>query len=138
MAREQLVKQHAEGVNIAARIQIHSGQPRLFGTHVGRCADELPHCCKKRFIRQTLLGRFGDAEIDHFGHGHPVLHGHQYVRGFEVAMDDALLVGVLDGATDLHKQTNEPLYVRGQVELVAVVGDFDSLSPVPSQKYGPS
>ena len=36
-----------------------------------------------------------------FGDGLAVVFGHQHVRGFEVAVDDAFLMGVLDGLADV-------------------------------------
>jgi hypothetical protein len=35
------------------------------------------------------------------GTGHAVVEGDEDVRGLDVAVDDALLVGVLDGLADL-------------------------------------
>ena len=59
---------------------------------------------KERLIGQSSLGRFGDAEVNDFGHRHAVVQGDEDVRGFDVAMDDALLVSVLDGVADLDEQ----------------------------------
>ena len=42
------------------------------------------------------LDRLGDAEVDDLRDRHVVLERHQDVGGLEVAMDDALLVRVLD------------------------------------------
>ena len=48
--------------------------------------------------------RLGDAEVDHLRHRPAVLHGDQDVRRLDVAVDDALLVGVLDRLADLDEQ----------------------------------
>ena len=66
---------------------------------------------------------FGDAEINHLGHGHVVVLGDQNIRRFDVAMNDALLMRVLDGLANLDEQF-EPL-VGGEIVLVAVIGDLD-------------
>ena len=59
------------------------------------------------------------------GTGLVVVPGDQDVRRLEVAVDDALLVGVLDGLADGDEQL-EPLPQR-QLALVAVAGDRDAL-----------
>ena len=47
---------------------------------------------------------FGDAEVDDLGHRHAVVQGDQDVGGLDVAVDDALLMRVLDGLADLDEQ----------------------------------
>jgi hypothetical protein len=49
---------------------------------------------------------------------------HEDVRRFDVAMNDALLMRVLDGLANLDEQI-EP-FLGGEVGLVAVVGDLDA------------
>ena len=51
---------------------------------------------------------FGDAEIDHLRHRHAVVERDQDVGGLDVAMNDALLMRVLNGVADLDEQL-EPL-----------------------------
>ena len=58
------------------------------------------------------------------GTGAVVVLGDEDVRGLEVAVDDALLVGVLDGLADRREQF-EPLAER-EVFFVAVLGDGDA------------
>ena len=48
--------------------------------------------------------RLGDAEVDHLGHGLVIVLGDQDVDGLDIAMDDALLVGVLHGLADRQEQ----------------------------------
>ena len=69
------------------------------------------NCCKlreDRLVRQLLLRGLGDAEVDHLRHRHAVVQRHEDVRRLDVAVDDALLVRVLDGLADLDEQI-EPL-----------------------------
>ena len=81
---------------------------------------------KQSLIRQPLVGRrLGDAKINHLGHRHAIIVGHQDVRGFNVAMNDALLMRVLNGLGDVDEQA-EPL-LGGQIILVAVLGDLDPM-----------
>ncbi len=46
----------------------------------------------------------GQAEVDHLRHRLAVVFGDQDVRRLEVAVDDALAVGVLDGLADLNEE----------------------------------
>jgi hypothetical protein len=63
---------------------------------------------EQRLVGEAPLGGLGDAEVDHLGHGHAVVQRDEDVRRLDVAVDDALLVGVLDGVADLDEQL-EPL-----------------------------
>ena len=64
-----------------------------------------------RPIGQPRAGRLGDAEVDHLGHRLAVVEGDQDVRRLQVAVDDALLVGVLHGLADRDEEL-EPLARR--------------------------
>ena len=73
----------------------------------GSCKPACRSCLKvgeERLLGQLLVGGFGDAEVDHLRHGHAVVQCDQDVRRLDVAVDDALLVGVLDGLADLDEQ----------------------------------
>jgi hypothetical protein len=76
---------------------------------------------KERLVGQLLARRLGDAEVNHLRHGHALVQRHEHVRRLEVAVDDALGVGVLDGAADLDEQLEA--VARRQAVAVAVVGD---------------
>ena len=69
--------------------------------------------------------RLGHAEVDHLRHRPAVVQGDQDVGRLEVAVDDALLVGVLDRLADRDEQL-QPL-PRGEPVLVAVLGDRHAL-----------
>ena len=71
-----------------------------------------------------MLGRLGHAEVDDFWDRSVVLDGHQHVGRLDVAVDDALLVGVLDALTDLHKEVKP--FGSGEAMLVAVLGNADT------------
>ncbi len=124
MARQQFIEQHPQRVDVAARVNVQCAPPRLFGAHVGGGADELLEGGKNCLVRQTLAcGGFGDSEINDFGHGGAVVLRHQNVGGFEVAVDDALVVGVLNGLANRNEQLQA--LAGGKLLLVAVVGDLD-------------
>ena len=65
------------------------------------------NCCElreERLVGQPAFRRLGDAEIDHLRHRHAVVQRDEDVRGLDVAVDDALLMRVLDGLADLDEQ----------------------------------
>src|SRR5262249_2613441 len=66
-----------------------------------------------------LTGGLGNPEVDHLHDRHGVVHGDQQISGFEIAMDDALLVGMLDRPTDRHKEAEA--FTDVELALVAKV-----------------
>ena len=123
MAGEQLVEQDPQRVNVAARVDIERAHLRLLRAHVGRGAYEQFEGGEERFVGQSLIGRFRDAKVNHLGHRFAILERDQDVRRFDIAVDNALLVRVLQGMADLDEEV-EPLLGREMI-LVAVVGDLD-------------
>ena len=75
----------------------------------------VPIICAKlgeqRLLGQLLPGGLGDAEVDDLGHRPAVVQRDQDVRRLEVAVDDALLMGVLHGLADVDEQL-QPLARR--------------------------
>ena len=123
-AGQQLVEQHPQAIDVAARINVQPAHLRLLRAHVGRRAHELVQLRVNRRIRQAAFGGFGNAEINHLGHGHAVEERDEDVGRLDVPMDNPLLVGVLDGLADVDEQV-EPL-PGAEVGLIAVVGDADA------------
>ena len=101
--REQFVKQHAQRVNIAARVDVQPAHFRLLRAHVRRRADELLECREQRLVGQSPLRGLGDSEINHLRHRHAVVQRYQDVRWLDVAMDDSLLMRVLDRVANLRE-----------------------------------
>ena len=65
-------------------------------------------------------GRLRDPEINHDGLEHALrTRRHQYIGGFDVAVNHSLLMGMLDRVTNLHKES-QPLLGRERM-LVAVL-----------------
>ena len=62
-----------------------------------------------RLLGQALVDRLGDAEVDDLGHGLAVVERDQHVRRLDVAVDDPLLVGVLDRLADRDEEL-QPLF----------------------------
>ena len=67
------------------------------------------------------LHGLGQAEVDDLGDGLAVVEADEDVRGLQVAVDDALLMGVLDGLANRDEEL-EPLLDR-EADVVAVLGD---------------
>jgi hypothetical protein len=118
---QEFVEQHPEAVDVAARINVQPAHLRLLRAHVRWRANELLKLGMDRFVGQLSLGGFGDAEVDHLGHRHTIVQCDEDVRRLDVAMDNALLMGVLDGLAHLDKEI-EPL-AGGDMRLIAVVRD---------------
>ena len=78
--------------------------PGLLRRHVQRRAHELREAGEQRLLRQLLPQCLGHAEVDHLHHRRRVVHRHQHVGRLDVAVDDPLLVRVLDGVADLDEQ----------------------------------
>ena len=115
MAGQQFVEQDAQGVDITG------GSDRLASNllwaGVIRCHRTQPHrfdCLKGRFriehLSNTKVQQFGDA-----------FDGNEDVAGLEVAVDDVMLVRVLDGGANGTKEF-QPLDDR---ELVGVAVRVD-------------
>ena len=118
---QQLVKEHAQAVDIAANIHVKRVEFSLLRAHVERSADHLREPGVDGLISQLLADRLGDAEVDHLDHRDAVVRGDQDVRRLQVAVDDALAVGMLDRLADGQKQI-QPLAGR-ELLLVAVIND---------------
>ena len=71
----------------------------------------MPATVPKAVIEAVLgelqpAGRLGQPEVDYLGDGMAVVALDQDVRGLQVAVDDPLLVGVLDRRADLANSTS--------------------------------
>ncbi len=124
-AGQQLVEQHAQGVDVAARVHVQPAQGRLLRGHVQRRADHLGEVREQRLLGQRLAGRLGDAEIDHLHHRRAVVQRRQHVGRLDVAMDDAFLVGVLHCLAHGNEQL-QPL-LGGELAPITNVGDGNAL-----------
>src|SRR6185503_8823905 len=51
-SRQHFVEKNAERVDVAAGVNVQTGQDRLLGTHVGRRADELLEGGEDGFVRE--------------------------------------------------------------------------------------
>ena len=120
-AGEHFVEQHAKAVDVRASVNIQSAHLGLLGAHVGGRAHEGLELGEEGLVRQTLIHGLGDAEVNDLGHRHAIVERYKNVRRLDVAMDDALLMRVLDGLADPDEQ-GQTLAGRQPV-LVAVIRD---------------
>ena len=120
-AGEQLVEQGAEGVDVGAGVDIEGRHLRLLGAHVGGGADQPMGGGEKGLVGEPAVHGLGDTEIDHLGQRPAVLDRHQHVRGLEVAVNHAFLVGMLHGGAHLEEEL-DPLH-RTQTLVIAILGD---------------
>ena len=125
LAHHQFIEQHAQAVDVRARVDVHAVGAGLLRTHVRRRADHLPVLGEERLLGQPLVERLGDAEVDHHRRWFAVHQRHEDIRGFDIAMDDTFVVRVLDGLAH-HLEELQP-FLGGKVLAIAVVGDGNAL-----------
>jgi hypothetical protein len=98
-----------------------SAHRRLFRAHVLERADHGAVLREEGPCRQRLLDGLGHAEIDYLGYPLAVVESDHDIGRLDVAVNDPLLMGVLDRLADRHEQL-QPL-ARGQGVVVAILGD---------------
>ena len=102
-AGQQLIEQHAQRIDVAAGVDVELVELGLLGTHVLHRPEHLAELREHRPFGQLLRRGLGHAEVDHFRHGMVVVLSHEHVGGLDIAMDDALLVGMLHRLADLQR-----------------------------------
>jgi hypothetical protein len=68
--------------------------------------------------RLLVIEQLRNAEIQQLGHSR---RSHQNIRGFEIAMNDEVLMGVVDCAAD----SLEKLQSRGDVQAIRIAKSID-------------
>jgi hypothetical protein len=125
---QQLVQEHAQRVDVAPRVDVELIDLGLLGRHVLQRADDGSESGDERLLGQRLTGRLGHAEVDHLWHGFAIVESDEHVGGFEIAMNDPLLVRVLNGVADGDEEF-EPL-PRRQSAFIAILGNWHPLDEV--------
>ena len=92
----------------------------MLGTHVSRGPDDGIVDGKSTEIAIERIDGFGHSEVDHFGNHPPFLLPDQNVGGFEIPVDDSLLVGVFDGTTNSDEKLKS--FLNGKLPTGAVIG----------------
>ena len=90
--RQQLEENDAQGVHIRAPVEPGWVGGDLFRAHVAQGAEQLAGLGSARGRQKVGGGDVGNAEVEHLGLAGLI---DQDVAGLEVAMNDALVVGVL-------------------------------------------
>ena len=80
-------------------------------------------------FREAVVGGLGDAEVDHLGDEIVAVDRDQYVGRLDVPVDDALLVGMLQGMADWNTKLES--LTDGQAVVIAVLLDRDALAEAP-------
>ncbi len=84
---------------------------------------------------QLIVERFGDAEVDNFGDRLAVVLGDKDVGRLDVAVEDAFVMGMLDGVADGQEQGEA--VAEGEAAIGAVGGDGGTVDPLHDQE-GPA
>src|SRR5262245_58672326 len=103
-AGEKLVENHAEGIDIAARIEFEWIGKDLFGAHISQRPDNLSDVGLQRRLGVTVR----DARYSEIENLRLSVLVHQNVARFEVAMDQAPLVRMVDRVTHLCQNLQPP------------------------------
>ncbi len=93
----------------------------MFRTHIRRRTDHLSISGEQRFFSKSLICRLGNAKVNYLGHRFAIVQRNHDIRWFDVAVNNALLMGMLDSIADLQKEVQTLL--RAQFILVAVLRD---------------
>ncbi len=96
LAGEHLVEDHAQGIDVGTVVDLQWVLD-LLGGHVLRRAHDLSRAGERQVVR-FLAHQLGDAEVGDLHLAAPV---EQDVLGLDVSMDDAHVVGILQGVADL-------------------------------------
>ena len=107
---QQFVEHHADGVDIASRVDRRRIAEDLLRAHVGERAHQLSFTRVQR-VRRLSLEQAGDAEVEHFRLARAI---DEDVARLDVAVDDAAIVRVLDGVAD----SRDELEPRRDIERV--------------------
>ena len=114
LAAGELVEHDAEREHVGASVDLAASG--LFGRGVGERADEDSQA-GRQVDRARRFVRSGDARIPPQGHA-KVQHldaagrRHHHVRGFEVAMHEAVLVGLGQGVGDRLDDVQDPIEIE--------------------------
>src|SRR5262249_29027839 len=95
------IENHAQRIHVGARVQLGGVRGRLFGAHVRYRADQLADAGAQGRGLKVRVDGAGDAEIEDLRLPAGL---YQNVSRFEIAVDDSLLVAVLNGIADLGEE----------------------------------
>lgn len=102
-ARQEFVEHRPERPDVAASIDVRRADPGLLRAHVVGRADHRAGDGVGRCHRRPAQ-QLGDSEVDHDDVRAALVLGHEEVARLEIAVQHALVMGVLDGRADLQEQ----------------------------------
>ena len=97
----------------------------LFGAHVLERAEDDAGVGEEGLAGEIGVEGFGEAEVDDLGDGEAFDGFDEDVGGLDIAVDDALLVGVVDGLADGDEEFDA--LAGGEVVAFGVGGDGESV-----------
>ena len=101
-AGQELVEDHAQGVDVGPGVDVQRVKGGLLRRHVPRRTRDAAERGKETVIGQPhAAGGLGQPEVDHLGDRLVIVGLDQNVRRLQIAMDDPLLVRVLHSRADL-------------------------------------
>ena len=101
---QHFIEQDAERIDVAARVHVDGRQLCLLGAHVLGRAEKAPELGEQGPLGQRLRDRLRDAEVDDARDGMVVSDRDQHIGRLQVAVNDALLVRMLDAVAELDEQ----------------------------------
>ncbi len=101
---QQLVQNHAQRIHIRAGVNVALVAVGLLRAHVVGRAHHPSHFGEHRDLGKPLPYGLGQPEVDDLGYGLFIHLFDQDIGWLQVAVDDGLLMGVLNPFTDLHEQ----------------------------------
>ncbi len=123
---KQFVEKHSQRIDIASRVDSQPAHLSLLGTHVSGRTDHLAIRGINRFLGQVLAESLRNAEVDDLDDRFTVMERDQNVRRFQIAMDDPLLMSMLNRSANVSEQLH-PLAGRQTIP-VAEFRDIDALN----------
>ncbi|MEZ6197069.1 MAG: hypothetical protein R3F20_15280 [Planctomycetota bacterium] len=108
-SREEGVEEETQRVDVAPRVDPVGIAQGLLGTHPGDRADEPPGTGGEARRAQLRIGDAGHAEVED---ARAPLLVDEDVGGLQVAVDDALLVRVLDAVRELGRERDPAAEIR--------------------------
>ena len=130
-AGQDFVCDHAERIDIGTRIYLRRVAGGLLGRHVGNCPDDLADIGLECRDRDIGFGELCDAEVKYLGLSAQlglIINTElrdENIGGLEIAMDDAVLVRVLDGRGNLCDEFE--LVSRAELVVFGVLGDGQTI-----------
>ena len=114
---QQFVENHAQRINVGARIDVVDVGVGLLRTHVSGCTQEGSTCVNRVSPGTVDAVAFARPKSMMCGIGLPINFDNQDIRGLQIAMNDGFLMGVLHAVADLQnkwRRSRIAIFLRSQ------------------------